>query len=256
MKKLLALTLALTATLSAAAPVRKLVVAYAPKDTLSFKLIAAYDRARGWRGANEVEGAVGTRMYNIVGLAGIMGQVEGSQPRPRGEDGVVGRMPRKLYKDTILLNGDRPDLCQVTTAQSDDDSAQKAVTAFLRSRGVETERTRFFQNLVVDLDGDGKQEGLIVAGQREPYGDQKKPGEYSLVAVIQNGEVSPLQFQSAKEQADSPWEDYEVMLVGNLDGQGTAEIILRYRYYEGGGVIIMGREKGSWKAVGRADWGL
>lgn len=256
MKKTLLLTLALSTSLQAAAPVRNLVIAFAPRDTLNFKLVAAYERAHGWRNATEVEGKVGTKMYTIYALGSNLGQVEGSQPRPRGEDGVVGRLPRKLYRDSILIAGDRPDICKMTTAQSGDDSAQKAVLAFLKSRGVEATSVKLHQNLAVDLNGDGQPERLVVAGQREPYSDLRKPGEYSLAAVIQDGQLVPLEFQSAKEQADSPWEDYEVMLAAHLDGQGPAEIVLRYEYYEGGGVLIMGQDGGTWKVITRADWGV
>lgn len=256
MKKTLLLTLVLSASLQAAAPVRNLVVAYAPRDTLDFKLVAAYERSFGWRNATEVEGKVGTKIYNIYALGANLGQVEGSQPRPRGEDGVVGRLPRKLYRDSILIAGDFPDICKMTAAPSGDDSAQKAVAAFLQSHGVEVAQVKLHQNLVVDLNGDGTPERLVVAGQREPYSDLRKPGEYSLAAVIQDGQLTPLEFQSAREQADTPWEDYVIMLAGHLDGKGPAEVILRYEYYEGGGVLILGQEAGAWKVMTRSDWGV
>lgn len=256
MKKTVLITLALAASLQAASPVRKLVLAYAPKDTLNFNLVASYDRVRGWQGASEVEGRVGTRMYNIYSLMGMLGQVEGSQPRPRGEEGVVGRLPRKLYRDSLLINGDQPDMCKVTTLNGDDHSSQEAVLAFLQAKGVEVDQVKLFQNLVVDLDEDQQPERLVAAGQRDPYGEQKKKDEYSLLAVISGGQVVPLVFQSATAEASSPWEDYEVLGAGNLDGQGPAEIVARYSYYEGGGVIVYGREGTDWKPVARSDWGL
>ncbi len=256
MKRTLLLTAALTATLSAAAPVHKMVLAYAPKDSLNFKLVGAFDRGHGWRGAEQVGAEVGTRMYNIYALGANLGQIEGSQPRPRGEDGLVGRLPRKLYRDSILINGDLPDLPKTTAAPSEDEVAPAAVKAFLQSKGVEVKSLKFFQNLIVDLDEDGKMERVIVAGQREPYGEQKQPNEFSVVGVIRDGVFAPLEFQSASEQASLPWEDYEVMLIANLDGKNAAEIVEHYSYYEGGGVMVLGQEGGTWKVVARGDWGV
>ncbi len=257
MKRTLLLTAALTATLSAAAPVHKMVLAYAPKDTLSFNLIGAFDRGHGWRGAEQVGAEVGTRMYTIYALGSNLGQIEGSQPRPRGEDGLVGRLPRKLYRDSILINGDLPDLCKTTSAPSDDEVAPSAVRAFLQGKGVEVKSLKLFQNLSVDLDEDGQAERVVVAGQREPYSDEKQPNEFSVVGVIRDGVFAPLEFQSATEQASLPWEDYEVMLIAHLDGKGPAEIVVHYSYYEGGGVMVMGQDAaGAWKVVARGDWGV
>ncbi len=255
-RTLLLLLLALTTTLQAAAPVRRLVVGFAPKDTFDFNLVAGFDRGRGWRDADTIMGMVGTRQYTICTLTGNLGTVEGTQPRVRGENGVQGRLTRKLYRDAVLLNGDMPDLARVKETDSQDPIAHKAVAAFLSGQGVQVEKPTLSQNLRVDLDSDGQAEYLVAAAHRDPYGPDKKPDEYSLLALIKNGQVTPLFFQSQKVQPDLPWEDQQILLVANLDGQGGPEIVIRYEYYEGGGVVIMGQIQNNWKDVARTDWGL
>ncbi|GMU51278.1 MAG: hypothetical protein AMXMBFR33_04240 [Candidatus Xenobia bacterium] len=255
-RTLLFLLLALTTTLQAAAPVRRLVVGFAPRDTFDFNLVAGFDRGRGWRDADTIMGMVGTRQYTICTLTGNLGTVEGSQPRVRGENGVQGRLTRKLYRDAVLLNGDMPDLAPVKETDSQDPVAHQAVAAFLSGQGVQVQKPTLSQNLRVDLDADGQAEYLVAATHRDPYGPDKKPDEYSLLAIVKNGQVTPLFFQSQKVQPDLPWEDQQVLLVANLDGQGGPEIVSRYEYYEGGGVVIMGQVQGAWKDVARTDWGL
>ncbi|MEW6284367.1 MAG: hypothetical protein AB1758_37475 [Candidatus Eremiobacterota bacterium] len=237
-----------------ASPVKKLVLAYAPKESHTMYLVGAYDRARGWRGPEQLVGAVGTRNYRIYTLNGDQGEVEGGQPR-EGPAGVEGRLARKLHREALLVNGDRPDLVPITPGDASDPALNAALTTFLRSQGVAISQAEVTQHVKVDLDGDGAAESVACCRHLDVYSDVKKPVDYSLVAVVRGARVVPLMLQTARLQADLPWEHYELLTVANMDGAGPNELAILYHYYEGGGVVVFeGSEEP--KVLVRGDWGL
>ncbi len=96
-----------------------------------------------------------------------------------------------------------------------------------------------YQQLVVDLEGDGTDEVVIVA--RHVADDViARPGDYSVVLLrkIIEGEWQTAILETSLAEPDSPYVlSHSVAAVADLNGDGKMEIVVDAVYYEGAGSV-------------------
>jgi len=116
---------------------------------------------------------------------------------------------------------------------------EKIVAGYLKKNGI-TSAPKLRQVIRVDLDGDGSEEVFIVADNVDATVPVTVANTYSLVLFrcLKNGKVETTALrenynhEGIEGMADSP-NAYKVSFVVDLDGNGTMEVIIYGRYYEG-----------------------
>ena len=113
-----------------------------------------------------------------------------------------------------------------------------AVLGVLEPLGILSE-PEVYQQLVVDLEGDGTQEVIIVV--KQVAGDLfAQPGDYSVVLLrkVVEGEWQTAVLETSLAQPDSPYIlSHSVAAVADLNGDGKMEIAIDAVYYEGSGSV-------------------
>lgn len=127
-----------------------------------------------------------------------------------------------------------------------------AVADILRSKRFVKPRINIAQVLRVDLDGDGRDEVLVSASyytdgmnnDAGPMATRPKSGDYSFVLLrrLIRGKLRNIiidgEFYPAIKADTGPPNQYIVSAVGDVDGDGIMEVIVRSDYYEGGSSTI------------------
>ena len=155
--------------------------------------------------------------------------------------GVTPRFPRKIK--TFTANA----------------AYQSIVQKYLDSAGVKS-KARVVKAYIVDLDGDGTNEVILNARNRENVRDASvaaKGGDYSLLLLraIRDGKVvqTELQFTQSK---DYSVEQAELNTVTDLDGDGKMELVTSGTGYEWSTGRIWSYAKGNAKMLIEATEGV
>ncbi|BAN02536.1 hypothetical protein [Ilumatobacter coccineus] len=133
---------------------------------------------------------------------------------------------------------------QVADVDADIQAYVDAGVAAFASDDVETQAGEVDQIVVADLDGDGDTEALVVFGdESESEGDTVDPGFSGLLLIdTDTGEATtvaksfiPLSFPEGETPV---FDNYRVLDVADLNGDGLMEIVVHTWYYEGAGVDV------------------
>lgn len=206
-----------------------------------------------WRDAAAIGPKLkGGEKYRFYTLTARAGESTGGQPKvmpffcsdmlevelsPKPAEGValaVGAEWNALPREPKLLINEE----QVYRA---------AVASLLRGKRFARPKINITQAIRIDLDGDGREEVIVSASYYAdglvsatgPMAIRPKAGDYSLVflrklvrgrvqTTIIDGEFYPF----IKEDTGPP-NQYRIGAVGDVDGDGTMEVVVRSDYYEG-----------------------
>ncbi len=111
---------------------------------------------------------------------------------------------------------------------------------------VETQAGEVDQTVVVDLDGDGDTEVLVVFGhEAEPVeGQTGPPAGFSALLLLdadsRDGTVVAKSFSALDEgnPAAEPYDSFRVLDVADVNGDGIAEVVVHTWFVDGAGVIV------------------
>ncbi|PKL46939.1 MAG: hypothetical protein CVV42_14695 [Candidatus Riflebacteria bacterium HGW-Riflebacteria-2] len=116
---------------------------------------------------------------------------------------------------------------------------EELVAGYLKKNGIFAE-PQIQQVVRVDLDGDGSEEVVVVAGNADASNTRFVENTYSLVLFrrLVNGKVltdilhEHYYHENSEGMADSP-SSYETVFAVDINGDGVLELLLYGRYYEG-----------------------
>jgi len=211
----------------------------------------------GWQGGAWIAGAAtaawlgGDETYRLYDLTGFHGAAVGSRPKPPTfafcpiyqVDVQPPAAPPAAGARFALAGNWNAQPRSIQALRTDLPTYRQAVAALLRTQGIQQPDVRLTTVLRTDLDGDGVDEVLITATRYE-RDDRNQPrtkaeaGDYSLVVlrkIVNNAvETIPLAtaFYPQATQFAAP-NDYTLLGILDLNGDGKMEIIARSQYYEG-----------------------
>jgi hypothetical protein len=192
----------------------------------------------------------GGENYRLYTLTGEVGNSVGSKPA-KGEESCadtwyVTLAPNPAGRGSLVAVGGpwnaMPRAVKITSTEQ---QVYKAAAAeILKSQGIANPKVNLTQVIRVDLDGDGVEEVLVSATNYagfKPGGGlspNARAGDYSLVflrTVVQGKVVTSIitgEYYPQAKEFNAPAE-HRVIGVLDLNGDGTLEIVLSGRYYEG-----------------------
>lgn len=134
----------------------------------------------------------------------------------------------------------------------------------LEANGITQTEIQLSQVLVADLDGDGRDE-WVVSATRMQVNDAGFPtpdaaaGDYSVILLLRDLESTPQvlieQYHPQASVFTAP-EVFTIMDLLDLNGDGTLEIIMLARYYEGAFSAILANQNGEYREVLAAGCGV
>lgn len=189
----------------------------------------------------------GGERYRVYKLTGPAGEATGTKPKagdPCTDCQEVEFSPK--VEEGIAVAGNWNAMPRVPQALSTNDSTYRQVVArLLGQHGIARPKINITRLLRVDLEGDGTDEILISAtylagglNRRDgPMAIRVKPGDYSVVILrkVVGGKVRDIvlggEFYS--KPSDATANQYEVVGVLDLNGDGKMEVVVSIDYYEG-----------------------
>jgi hypothetical protein len=192
----------------------------------------------------------GGESYRLYTLTGEAGNSMGGKPA-KGEDACVDT----LYVTLAPFPAGRGSLVAVAgpwnamprrpkIASPEAQAYKDAAAEILRSKGLDNPKVNLTQVIQVDLDGDGVEEVLVSATNYAKPGSgagltpNARAGDYSLVflrRVVQGQVVTKIitgEYYPKAKKFTGPAE-HRIIGVLDLNGDGSLEIVLSGRYYEG-----------------------
>jgi hypothetical protein len=133
----------------------------------------------------------------------------------------------------------------VTRLATDQAVYRTAVADALKAQGLANPNVRIVQLVRTDLEGDGRDEVVIVAERGNKLEPQIEAGDYSLVLLRRldaSGAVQTITLAQEVYLEGSEFaapSQYRIHAIADLDGDGTREILMGSRYYEGAGVTLL-----------------
>jgi hypothetical protein len=201
-----------------------------------------------WLEAEKIAPMVkGGERYRVYTLTGPAGEAVGAEPKlgdPCTDCREVEFSPK--ITEGIAVAGNWNAMPRIPQSLGTSDPAYRQVVArLLLKQGIVRPKINITRILRVDLEGDGVDEVLISAtylagGLSRPDGPMAvrvKPGDYSFVVlrkivggkarnIVLDGEYYP-------KVSDATANQYEVVGVLDLNGDGKMEVIVSIDYYEG-----------------------
>jgi hypothetical protein len=193
----------------------------------------------------------GGEHYRLYTLTGEVGNSVGGKPA-KGEEGpctdtlyvTLTPFPPGRGSLVAVAGSWNPMPRRVKIASPEAQVYKEAAAEILRSKGIDNPKVNLTQVLQVDLDGDGVEEVLVSATNYErfkPGGGltpDARAGDYSLVflrQVVQGKVVTRIitgEYYPKAKKFNAPAE-HRIIGVLDLNGDGSLEIVLSGRYYEG-----------------------
>ena len=192
----------------------------------------------------------GGEHYRLFTLTGEIGSSVGGKPA-KGEDACADT----LYVTLTPFPAGRGSLVAVAgpwnamprrlkIASPEAQAYREAAAEILKSKGIANPKINLTQVIQVDLDGDGVEEVLVSAANYAKSGSgggltpDARAGDYSLVflrQVVQGKVVTKIitgEYYPKAKKFNAPAE-HRIIGVLDLNGDGSLEIVLSGRYYEG-----------------------
>ena len=188
--------------------------------------------------------------YRFYTLTGEVGHSVGGKPA-KGEDACVDTLYVTLtpfpagHGSLVAVAGPwnaMPRRLKITNPEAQ--VYREAAAAILKSKGIANPKVNLTQVIQVDLDGDGVEEVLVSATNYAKFGSgvgltpDARAGDYSLVflrQVVQGQVLTKIvtgeYFPKAKKFTGPS--EHRIIGVLDLNGDGSLEIVLSGRYYEG-----------------------
>ncbi|MGH2720410.1 MAG: FG-GAP repeat domain-containing protein, partial [Actinomycetota bacterium] len=121
---------------------------------------------------------------------------------------------------------------------------REAATALLGERGIDDADADVVQVLRADLDGDGKDEVVVVAERIADRDLFAREGDYSVVFVRRLEDERPVPSVVVESiprtrPGETPFiVSHRVTAIADLNGDGRMEVAVYGRYYEGAGIEV------------------
>jgi hypothetical protein len=189
----------------------------------------------------------GGERYRLYGLKGFIGEATGAKPDPPGpEDEPCADMrtvqidPAPNKDASLAISGQWNALPRPVQILSNSIGTYRdALRRVLAQNGIQSSGAAPDQTLRADLDGDGTME-ILIAASKHAGGDgtPAKAGDFSVVLLqkIVNGAVQSIPVLSQYHQSErdtTPVEQYRIIGVLDVDGDGKMEIAVHGHYHEG-----------------------
>jgi hypothetical protein len=199
----------------------------------------------------------GGEKYRFYTLTARAGESTGAQPKVApyfcSDTLEVELSPKPTEGIALAVGGEWNALPREPKLLSNDERLYRAAVAgILRGKRFARPKINITQVLRLDLEGDGREEVIISASYYTdglvsatgPMAIRPKAGDYSFVflrklvrgrvqTTIIDGEFYPF----IKEDTGPP-SQYRIGAVGDVDGDGTMEVVIRSDYYEGDGSTV------------------
>ena len=224
-------------------------VLYGFEGTNSLLVIGGIKKDQGWLSGEQAVQFIGAQSdYELFSSNGSI-QVQGSVPEfdPPCQNYVI-RSAVVLPETMVgVVGGWRSEKRTIKELSTDDPAYLEAVAEWFRSQGNSPREIRITRIMQVDMDGDGANEVLISASYfTEKMSLLTETGDYSIVLmrrVIDNAVVTvPLvndyYISSVPEFEMSYPNTYILADAVDLNGDGTLEVIVDVRQWEGWGAIV------------------
>jgi hypothetical protein len=192
----------------------------------------------------------GGEHYRLYTLTGEVGNSVGGKPA-KGEDACVDTLyvtlaPYPAGRGSLVAVGGPWNAMprRLKIASPEAQVYKDAAAEILRGKGIDNPKVNLTQVIQVDLDGDGVEEVLVSAANYERFKPEggltpdARAGDYSLVflrQVVQGKVVTKIitgEYYPKAKKFTAPSE-HRVIGVLDLNGDGSLEIVLSGRYYEG-----------------------
>ena len=245
-------TLALACALAAAVP------AVAPADDGSVHPIVfgPYGYLLGgsangaWLPAGEVAPMLkGGERYRHYGEEGAVGEGDGLAPESQGQpcpDTMLVEMRTPEFYSFVSVAGGWNALPRVPKYTDVNQRVyREAAAAFLKQHGIANPQVELTQVTRIDLDGDGADEVLVSGTRRGGDGPGGvRPGDYSFVFLrkLVDGKVMTTPIVTDLHPDPKPTSfsyRLDVVMVLDLNGDGTMEIVTSSEFYEGVAVAVL-----------------
>lgn len=210
------------------------------------RLLIGSLRGSAWKSLDTIENRPGKITFTKVGIGTVGGTrvVNGLVKGPPNDAGYIDVEEMGKF-DGVLFSGVARVPRAVRILDNTNDAYVGVVKKFLVSKGLNSV-PRITRVLMADLDGNGSQEVLIEASNRDVLFDHGmfgvKPGDYSLVLLrsLRRGRVIevPLIFDHPKPE-DLNYEN-KILAVADFDRNGSMEVVVSSRYYEGSAATLFG----------------
>jgi hypothetical protein len=194
----------------------------------------------------------GGEKYRFYTLAAGSGESTGGSPKVLAdycsETLEVELDPKPTEGVALVVGGDWNAMPRAPRMLGNNEQAYIEATAdILRRKRFRKPRINITRVIRIDLDGDGVQEVLVSAAHYEgglgsatgSMAIRAKAGDYSLVFLrkLIRGKVENIiidgEFYPTKADEGGPPSQYIVTAVGDVNGDGTMEVVVRSDYYEG-----------------------
>lgn len=194
----------------------------------------------------------GGEKYHLYTLARRAGESTGGAPKVLADycsDTLEVELDPKPGEGTVLVvGGSWNAMPRAPQVLGNNEQAYKEATAdILRRKRFRKPTINITRVLRIDLEGDGIEEVLVSAAHYEEglgsatgsMAIHAKAGDYSLVFLrkLIRGKVQNIvidgEFYPTKADEGGPPSQYIVAAVGDVDGDGTMEVVVRSDYYEG-----------------------
>ena len=216
-------------------------------------LIGATENGQ-WVPANKIgralEGAQKFTLYTLRGPAGEVTADIGQESSPLRENACEEPWDAKSLSPegsgVAITSPDWNPLPRVPRAIDVRDTTYvKVVGQILRAAGLRNPEVKIIEGYKIDLDGDGKEEVVIVASRYKQglseltgIGRGTSPGDYSLVFVrkIVGGRVRDIfvvKDVRLRENDGGLPRGYHLSAIADLNGDGVMELALYSAYFEG-----------------------
>lgn len=194
----------------------------------------------------------GGEKYRFYTLTARAGESTGAQPKVMADycsDTLeVALSPQPTEGVALAVGGQWNAMPREPKVLSNDEQTyREATAAILRGKRFVKPKINITQVVRIDLEGDGIEEILVSASRYTdglvtstgPMATRPKAGDYSLVFLrklirgrVQNIIIDGEFYPFIKEDTGPP-SQYRIGAVGDVDGDGMMEVIIRSDYYEG-----------------------
>ncbi|HLO98923.1 MAG TPA: hypothetical protein VK171_10045 [Fimbriimonas sp.] len=221
--------------------------AVAPNSTyyLTYnRLVIGSLRGRTWKSLETVPNTTKKISLIKVGI-GTVGGERVAKGLEKGEPNMAGYLTvdEGYDADGILFSGPVRVPRKVEVLPNSNETYIAVVDKFIKSKGLNS-AVNITRLVRADLDGDGKDEVLIEASNRDLSTPstvfQVQPGDYSLVLLrtLKRGKVYEIPLMFDRPSKDSINYVNKIAAIADFDRNGSLDVMVTSRYYEGASATL------------------